>query len=291
MTDILVISKKRTYFSTSEIIKSLKKREVNARYIKTENLRLCVEGDSVSLSYKRENLTNVGSIIPRIGRSLTNFGYSMIRHFEILGVPTTLSSFGLLHARNKFLALQSLVGSGIPFPESWLAGSKIEFGAIKEKMDFPIIIKLLSGTQGVGVMRINNERDAIPIIDTMEELKQLILIQEYLKNEGEDLRAFVVDGKVVAAMRRISPEYDWRANIHAGGKGVAYQLTSEEEEMTVKAAEKLKLGVAGIDLLQTPDGPRLIEANVSPGFRGLLTATGINAADAIADYAIKLSKK
>ena len=135
MADVLVISKKRTYFSTSEILKSLKKREANARYIKTENLRMCVEGDSLALAYNRENLTNVGSIIPRIGRSLTNFGYSMIRHFEILGVPTTLSSFGLLHARNKFLALQSLVSSGIPFPESWLAGSKMEFGAIKEKME------------------------------------------------------------------------------------------------------------------------------------------------------------
>jgi ribosomal protein S6--L-glutamate ligase len=291
MADVIVISKKRTYFSTSEILKALKKREANARFIKTEKLRLCAEGDSVSLSYQRENLVDVGSIIPRIGRSLTSFGYSMIRHFEILSVPTTLSSFGLLHARNKFLALQALVGSGIPFPESWLAGSKMEFGAIKEKLNFPIIIKLLSGTQGVGVMRINNERDAIPIIDTMEELKQQILIQEYLENEGEDVRAFVVDGEVVAAMRRISPEYDWRANIHAGGKGVAYQLTSEEEEMTLKAAEILKLGVAGIDLLQTPNGPRLIEANVSPGFRGLLAATGINAADAIAKYAIRLSKK
>jgi ribosomal protein S6--L-glutamate ligase len=291
MAGILVISKKRSYFSTSEIIKSLDKHGAEPKFIKTDNVRLCAAGDEASLTYRREKLTDVGSIIPRIGRSLTSFGYSMIRHFEIVGTPTTLSSFGLMHARNKFLAMQSLVGSGIPFPETWLAGSKMEFGEIKEKLDFPIIIKLLSGTQGIGVMRINNEKDAIPIIDTMDELNQLVLIQQYLENNDEDIRAFIVDGRVVAAMRRVSPEYDWRANIHAGGKGIAYKLTDEEEEMTLKATECLDLGVAGVDLIQTPNGPRLIEANVSPGFKGLLAATGVNAADSIAEYAIQLSKK
>jgi ribosomal protein S6--L-glutamate ligase len=163
-------------------------------------------------------------------------------------------------------------------------------GAIKEKMNFPIIIKLLSGTQGIGVMRVNNEKDAIPIVDTLNELNQLILIQKYLENNGEDIRAFVVDGRVIAAMKRISPENDWRANIHAGGKGVAYDLTEEEEEIALKSTEVLGTGIAGVDLIQTPEGPRLIEINVSPGFRGLLAATGINAADAIADYAVNLAK-
>jgi ribosomal protein S6--L-glutamate ligase len=290
MNDILIISKSRKFFSTKEIIKSLKKLDASPRYVQTDRIRVCAEHNTASLKYRQRDIEDVGSIIPRIGRSLTNFGYILIRHFETKSIPSTLSSIGLIHGRNKFLALQELIGSGIPFPSTWLSASRMNTGAIKEKVNFPIIIKLLSGTQGIGVMRVNNEKDAIPIVDTLNELNQLILIQKYLKNNGEDIRAFVVDGRVVAAMKRISPENDWRANIHAGGKGVAYDLTEEEEEIALKSTEVLGTGIAGVDLIQTPEGPQLIEVNVSPGFRGLLAATGINAADAIAEYGVNLAK-
>jgi ribosomal protein S6--L-glutamate ligase len=291
VSDIIVLSRKKTYFSTKEIMKSLKKKGATTRFIKTPRVRLSADADEALLFYQNEHIDSAGSVIPRIGRSLTNFGYAILRHFESVNVPLTLSSFGLIHARNKFMAVQELIGKGVPFPNSWLIASRMDSGTIKMKMDFPIIIKILTGTQGIGVMKVENERNAIPIIDTLNELDQLILIQEYLENEGEDIRAFIVDGEVVASMKRISSEDDWRANIHAGGKGVAYKLTEEEKEIAIKSAEILKIGIAGVDLIQTPNGPKLIEVNVSPGFKGLLEATGINAAEAIASYAIRLSRK
>jgi ribosomal protein S6--L-glutamate ligase len=291
MTDIIVLSNKRTFFSTKEIIKSIKNQGAKPRYIKTSRVRICADNITASLLYQDEPIENVGCIIPRIGRSMTNFAYAIVRQFESLDIPSTLSSYGLIHARNKFIALQELMGSGIPFPTSWLIASRMDSGTIKKKVDFPIIIKILTGTQGIGVMKVENERNAIPIIDTLNELDQLILVQEFLENRGEDIRAFIVDGQIVASMKRLSPEWDWRANIHAGGKGIAYKLTEMEKEIAIKSTEILDTGIAGVDIIQTPDGPKLIEVNVSPGFKGLLEATKINAAEAIASYAIRIAKK
>ena len=291
MPDVLILSTSRKFFSTREITKALKKKNASPIYINTPKIRLSVDQKEATLLYKDEKIENAGSVIPRIGRSLTDFAYIVLRQFEELNVPCTLSSKGLIHARNKFMAVQELVNSDIPFPTSWLTQSRMDTGIIKQKMDFPIIIKLLTGTQGIGVMKVESEKNAIPIIDTLTELDQLILIQEYLENNGEDIRVFIVDGQVIASMKRISPEDDWRANIHAGGTGIEYNLTDEEEEIAIKATETLDTGIAGVDLIQTPEGTKLIEVNVSPGFRGLLKATGINAADSIAEYAIKLAKK
>jgi len=291
MDDIIILSEGRNNFSTKEIMKALKERNATPRYIKTSKVRLCADIDEAIIWYNDKELENIGSVIPRIGRSLTNFAYIILRQLEALKIPSTLSSKGLIHARNKFMAVQELIYSGIPFPTSWLTNSQMDSGTIKRKLDFPIIIKLLTGTQGIGVMRVQSEKDAIPIIDTLIELNQLTLIQKYLENNGEDIRAFVVDGNIVASMKRISPEGEWRANIHAGGKGVLYKLSEEEKEIAIKATEILETGIAGVDLIQTPEGSKLIEVNVSPGFKGLFEATGINAAGAIAEYAIKIAKK
>jgi ribosomal protein S6--L-glutamate ligase len=289
--EIAVISKKKTYFSTQEIIKAIKRTGNKPIYVNTPKIRLCIEFDRSSILYEDRLLSNINAIIPRIGRSLTTFGYMMINQFKSVGVPSTLSSKGLINGRNKFMALQILSKSGVPFPTTWLAASRMSTGTIKYRMDFPIILKLISGTQGIGVMRVSNEEDAIPIIDTLSELDQLILIQKFLPNAGEDIRAFVVDNRVVAAMKRLSPSTDWRSNIHVGGTGKEYHLTSEEEEMAIKAAEKLDIDIAGVDLIQTDTGTQLIEVNVSPGFKGLLAATGVNPADNIAEYAVKIAKK
>ena len=215
----------------------------------------------------------------------------IIRQFKILKVPSTLSSRALITARNKFRALQSLYTQGLPIPLTWLVASRIKPDFVADEMPYPIVLKLLSGTQGVGVMRVMDSKDAIPIIDTLYELDQLICIQKFLENPGEDIRAFIVDGQVVAAMKRIAPPGEWRCNFHAGAKVVAYKLNSEEKEITIRSAKALEAGIAGVDMIQTKDGPYVIEVNVSPGFEGLLSATGINAADAIANYAIKIGKR
>lgn len=291
MTRICILSRSRNYFSTREIEKFLERRGAVPAYVQTRDVRLLAESDGVDISYEGKSIKGVNAVIPRIGRSLTNFGYTIIRHFEILGVPTTLSSRGLMNARDKFRTLQDLSTAGIPIPPTWLVASRIRHEFVTEELPFPVVIKLLSGTQGIGVIRVQSAIDAISIVDALDELDQRVCIQKYLENPGEDIRAFIVDGGVVAAMKRIAPPNDWRANIHAGGKGVTYELTSEEEEIVIKAARALDVGVAGVDMIQTDEGTYVIEVNVSPGFEGLLSATGVNAAEAIADYAMRIAKR
>jgi ribosomal protein S6--L-glutamate ligase len=152
-------------------------------------------------------------------------------------------------------------------------------------------MKLLSGTQGVGVMRVRDVKEAGPIIDTLSELDQMICLQRFLPNPGEDIRVFLVGGQVVAAMKRRAPPNEWRSNIHMGGIGIAHEPTTEEVETATKAAEAVAVEIAGVDLITVDNQPYVIEVNASPGFKGLLSATGINAASSIADYAISRAKE
>jgi ribosomal protein S6--L-glutamate ligase len=288
--EIGILSQSRGYFSTGEIIKSLSRKGVRPVYVRTSEVRLVTKQQEMDMLYEGRSLRGLDSIIPRIGRSLTDFGYIVIKQFETLKVPTTLSSYALVNARNKFRASQLLHTRGLPIPPTWLIASQIKPSFIAKEMTSPIVIKLLSGTQGVGVIRVTDSKDAVPIVDTLNELGQLICIQKFLENPGEDIRAFIVDGEVIASMKRIAPQGEWRCNIHLGAKPVPYKLNSEEEEIAIKAAEAIHAGVAGVDMIKTEDGPYVIEVNVSPGFKGLLSATGMNAADAITDYAIRIGK-
>jgi len=291
LLEVGILSRSHNYFSTKEIIKSLKGKGVDPAYVKTPDVRLVTKQQEMNILYKGQSLRSLDSVIPRIGRSLTDFGYMIIKQFETLKVPTTLSSFALVNARNKFRASQILYTQGLPIPPTWLIASQIKPSFIAKEMTCPIVIKLLSGTQGVGVIRVMDSKDAVPIVDTLDELDQLICIQKFLENPGEDIRVFIVDSQVVAAMKRCAPQGEWRCNIHLGAKSVPHKLNFEEEEIAIKAAEAFHAGVAGVDMIPTKDGPYVIEVNVSPGFKGLLSATGVNAADTIADYAIRIGKR
>lgn len=154
----------------------------------------------------------------------------------------------------------------------------------------PVVMKLLTGTQGVGVMLVRDVKEAGPIIDTLSELQQIICLQRYLPNPGEDIRVFVTGGDVVGAMKRKAAPHEWRSNIHIGGYGVAHELSERERETALKAAEAVGVEIAGVDLISVSDEPYVIEVNASPGFRGLLQATGINAAEKIADAVAKAKR-
>src|SRR5437870_13006447 len=158
------------------------------------------------------------------------------------------------------------------------------------QMPTPFIMKLLSGTQGVGVMRVDDPKDARPIVDTLVEFKQMIHVQTYVPSPGEDNRAFVVRENVVAAMRRLAPPNEWRSNIHLGGKGVGYKLTKEQEDTALQASKALDVKITGVDMIQSTDGTNVIEVNVSPGFRDLYEATRIDASDAIAEHVMQRMK-
>ncbi len=281
-----ILSKNPEFWATMEIMKALKEKRAVPVYVKTPEIHLMLEGSKVDAIYERKSLSRLDSVIPRIGRSLTQLGVMLLKQFELMHIPSTLSMNGLITARNKYLALQALHAAGVRIPESVLIASRNKNEGPTEYLSPPLVMKLLSGTQGIGVMRVRDAKEAGPIIDTLSELDQMICLQKFLPNPGEDIRVFVTDGEIVGAMKRKAAPHEWRSNIHMGGHGVAHKPSKVEAETAIKAAEAVGVEVAGVDLISVEDEPYVIEVNASPGFHGLLDATGINAAEKIAQYAL-----
>ena len=269
----------------------MKRKGSEPIYLHSPRIHLTLEGDKADAIYENRSLSNLDIAIPRIGRSLTQLGLILLRHFELMHIPTTLSMKGLLTARNKYLTLQALHAARLSVPESVLIASRNRSEDLMEYLPPPIVLKLLTGTQGIGVMRVRDMKEAGPIIDTLSELDQMICLQKYITNPGEDLRVFVAGGEVVAAMKRRAAAHEWRSNIHMGGQGTEHKLNVQEKETAIKAAEAVGVEVAGVDLISVKDTPYVIEVNASPGFRGLLLATGVNAAEKIVDYALEKTKR
>ena len=226
------------------------------------------------------------AVIPRIGVALSGFGQILITSFEDVGIVTTTSSFGLAHSRDKFRAGQYLSHHGVRVPKtvSFTTPRNID-DAIRSVGGYPFILKKLKGTQGEAVFLINDVDKAHKKLGKYIRKRKPFLIQEYIKeSKGSDLRCFVVGGKVVAAMKRTAANGDFRANIHAGGKGETMHLSPEERAMAVKAAQLLKLPIAGVDILQSDNGPMLLEVNSSPGLQGIEKATRKDIASEIIRY-------
>ena len=284
-----VLSRNQEFWATTEILKALNESGAVPAYVKTPEIHLMI-GAKVDATYERQSLSRLDAVIPRIGRSLTQLGVMLLRQFELMKIPSTLSIEGLTTARNKYLALQAMHASGVRIPESVLIASRNKTEEPTEYLSPPLVMKLLSGTQGVGVMRVRDVAEAGPIIDTLSELDQMICLQKFLPNPGEDIRVFVVGGQVVAAMKRQAAPNEWRSNIHMGGRGLPHKPTAEEAETSIKAAKAVGVEIAGVDIIAVENNPYVIEVNASPGFRGLLSATGFNAAKPIAEYAISKAK-
>ena len=285
-----ILSKNKEFWATTQIIQAVKQKGSEPIYLHTPRIHLTLEGSRADAIYENRSLSNLNIAIPRIGRSLTQLGLILLKHFELMQIPTTLSTNGLLTARNKYLALQALHAAGISIPESVLVASRNRSEDLMEYLPPPIVLKLLTGTQGIGVMRVRDVKEAGPIIDTLSELDQMICLQKYMPNPGEDIRVFIVGDEVVAAMKRRAAAHEWRSNIHIGGQGIEYKLTADERESSIRAAEAVGVEVAGVDLISVEGKAYVIEVNASPGFRGLLNATGVNAAEKIAEYAIGKAK-
>jgi ribosomal protein S6--L-glutamate ligase len=285
-----ILSKNPEFWATMEIVKALREKRVEPVYVKTPEIHLMLEGAKVDAIYEKKSLSRLDCVIPRIGRSLTQLGVMLLKQFELMQIPSTLSITGLITARNKYLTLQALHAARVRIPESVLIASRNKNEEPTEYLSPPLVMKLLSGTQGIGVMRVRDAKEAGPIIDTLSELDQMICLQKFLPNPGEDIRVFVTDGEIVAAMKRKAAPHEWRSNIHMGGHGVAHKPSKAEAETAIRAAEAVGVEIAGVDLISVENKPYVIEVNASPGFRGLLEATGINAAEEIARYAIAKAK-
>lgn len=223
------------------------------------------------------------AIIPRIGASMTFYGTALVRQFEMAGTFSANESQAISRSRDKLRALQLLAREGIGLPVTGIARSPKDIdGLIESVGGAPLVIKLIEGTQGVGVVLAETHKAAESVVSAFRQLDANILVQEFIKEAGgADIRAFVVDGKVIAAMKRQGPEGDFRSNLHRGGSASTVKLTPEERSTAIRSAKVLGLRVAGVDMLRSNHGPVVMEVNSSPGLEGIEGATGSDVAGAV----------
>jgi len=280
---LAVLSRKKSLYSTRRLIEAARARGFRARAIDVLKCNLVLESGKPRIFYRGKELRGLSVAVPRIGASVTVAGLAVVRQLEAQGVPLLNGAMAIARSRDKLAALQQLAAAGVRIPRTVLARGG---GDVKELVaqvgGLPAILKLIQGTQGVGVMIAHSEAEVESILSTLWDLGQEILLQEFVaESRGSDLRALVVGERVVAAMRRAAKSGEFRSNLHRGGAGTAIDLPTEYAEAAVQAARVLGLDVAGVDLLESADGPKVMELNSSPGFEGLERATGLDIAGAI----------
>ena len=233
------------------------------------------------------------AVIPRIGASVTFYGASVVRQFEMMGVYCVNESVAITRARDKLRSLQLLSRRGVGIPVTSFANSPDDVqGLIREVGGPPLVIKILEGTQGIGVVLAETRKAAESVIQAFMGLNTAILVQEFIEEAGgSDIRAFVVGGRVIAAMKRQAPEGEFRSNLHRGGKATLEQLTQTERETAVRAAKVMGLNVCGVDILRSSRGPLVMEVNASPGLRGIEEATGRDIAGLIIRFLEKNARR
>jgi len=284
--NIVILSRGEGLYSTKRIVKAAEARGHRVQVLDHTNLYMVIEKDRPQIFHGDTEVTGIDAIIPRIGSSVTFYGSAVIRQFELQGVFTTVGSINLVRSRDKLRCIQYLSQNGVDVPKTAFAKYPGDTKhLIKQVGGAPLIIKILEGTQGLGVVLAESSKAARSVIEAFHGLNANILVQEFVKeSKGADLRAFVVDGAVVGAMRRQGAEGEFRSNLHRGGTGVPVTLTPEEEAAAIKAAHTMKLPVAGVDMLQSGRGPLILEVNSSPGLEGIETATGGDIATKIIEY-------
>jgi ribosomal protein S6--L-glutamate ligase len=247
---------------------------------------IVIERKKPQIFYKGHEVTGIDAVIPRIGASVTFYGTAVVRQFEMMKVFTTTESQALMRSRDKLRSLQILSRAGLGLPKTAFTNySKDVSALIRQVGGAPCVIKLLEGTQGMGVVLAETKSAAESVLEAFQGLKVRVIVQEFIKEaEGGDIRAFVVDGVVVAAMKRQAKEGEFRSNLHRGGTASPIELTEEEENTALKAAKVMGLGIAGVDMLQSKNGPKIMEVNSSPGLEGIERATEKNIANAIIRY-------
>jgi len=288
---LAVLSRKKGLYSTRRLVEAARARGFRSRVVDVLACNLVLEAGEPRIFLAGEELRDVAVALPRIGASVTTAGLAVVRQLEAQGVPVVNRAAAIAHSRDKLRALQLLAAAGVDIPRTVLARGG---GDIKELIGhvggLPAILKLIQGTQGVGVMIAHSEAEVDSILSTMWNLGQEILLQEFIaESRGRDVRALVVGDRVAGAMRREAKSGEFRSNLHRGGEGTGLELPAGYAHAAVRAARVLGLDVAGVDLLEAEAGPKVMEVNSSPGFEGLERATGLDIAGAIVDHAAHLA--
>ena len=286
---IAVLSRNPKLFSTQRLIEEIQKAGHEAMVVDHSLCDLIIEQEGPSIIYKGQRLEGVDAIIPRIGASVTFYGTAVVRQVELMGAFSAVTSQAIVRSRDKLRSLQILSKNGLGMPKT--AFTNFSKGGEKQLIEqvsgAPVIIKLLEGTQGLGVVLAETKKAAQSVVEAFHGLKARIIVQEYIKEaKGSDIRAFVVNGKVVGAMKRQGAEGEFRSNLHRGGVATVIKLSRAEKQAALNAAKALGLDVAGVDMLQSLRGPLILEVNSSPGLEGIEGATGVNVAAEIIKFVV-----
>jgi len=285
---IAILSRNRNLYSTRRMMEAGLTAGHDMRVVDHVRCFMDITSDNPTVHYREEEFgpNHFDAVIPRIGSSVTFYGCSVVRQFEMMGVYCVNESVAITRARDKLRSLQLLSRRGVGIPVTSFANSPDDVqGLIREVGGAPLVIKLLEGTQGIGVVLAETRKAAESVIQAFMGINNAILVQEYIKEAGgSDIRAFVVGGRVIAAMKRQAPAGEFRSNLHRGGTATLVRLTQEERETAVRSAKVMGLNVCGVDILRSERGPLVMEVNASPGLRGIEEATGRDIAGLIIKF-------
>ncbi|MGM0589147.1 MAG: 30S ribosomal protein S6--L-glutamate ligase [Bacteroidota bacterium] len=287
--NIVVLSRNSKLYSTRRLVEAIQQKGHYPRVLDHLKCDIVIEENNPCIYFNGEKIENVDAVIPRIGASVTFYGSAVVRQFEMMKVFTATESQALVRSRDKLRSLQIMGRAGVGMPKTVFTNYSKEVRKLIDSVGgAPLIVKLLEGTQGVGVVLAPTNQAAESIIQAFHAMKARVIVQEFIEEaRGADIRAFVVDGKVVGAMRRQGKEGEFRSNLHRGGSGEIVKLTKKQRDSALTAARAMGLSIAGVDLLESNRGPLILEVNSSPGLRGIERSTEKDIAGAIVDYVEK----
>jgi ribosomal protein S6--L-glutamate ligase len=286
--NIVILSNGPGNFSTKRLVEEAEKKGHIVRVVAYRDCYAAIEQNNPTVSYEGEDLKDVDAIIPRIASSMTAYGTAIVRQFEMQGVYTPSNSIAISRSRDKLRSIQLLARAGVGIPKTVFSKNTADIDNLLEQIGgTPVIIKLARGTHGNGVVLAETKKAAKSVLQAFylhNEDGTNILLQEFVEESaGEDIRAFVVGGRVVASMKRQSLDDDFRSNLHQGGEGTSVKLSDEEAKTAIKAAKAMGLPICGVDMMRSSRGPLVLEVNASPGF-SVEQVTGRNVAAKVIEY-------
>lgn len=273
-------------YSTRRFVEAAQQRNHTVRVLNTLKFAIDLQQGVPDLYYRQKTLSSYDAVLPRIGASITYYGTAVVRQCQEMDIFCANTAAGITNSRDKLRSLQILSRHHVGIPRTTFVRDKKDvLPAIERVGGAPVVIKLIEGTQGIGVLLAESTKSAEAIIELLQSQKQNVLIQKFVaESKGKDIRAFVVGDRVVAAMRRVAQGQEFRSNVHRGGVAEAVELSEEYSETAVRAAQILGLRVAGVDMLEGKTGPQIMEVNSSPGLEGIETCTGLDVAGSVIDY-------
>jgi ribosomal protein S6--L-glutamate ligase len=283
---IAILSRGRNLYSTKRLYEAAKERGHDPKVIDYLRCYMNITSHKPQVIFSGSAIEDVSAVIPRIGASNTFYGAAVVRQFEMMGIYTLNRSQAISRSRDKLRSMQILAKKGIGLPVTGCAHSTKDIkGLVQIAGGAPLVVKLLEGTQGIGVVLCETQKAAESVIEAFRGLEANIIVQEFIgEAKGSDIRCLVVGDKVVASMKRTAKEGEFRSNIHRGGTTETVKITPDERSSAVRAAQSMGLNVAGVDILRSNHGPVVLEVNSSPGLRGIETTTGVDVAGAIISF-------